>query len=133
MQITYDSVPKEVNGCKLATITFTVVVVVGFSLTMALFVYNPECEVLLRHSINDLKAKMSGFINKVDIFFQSAPINEDDTPEISDDDTPDHTPNDDNTKTTSEDLSKNILLLFFLYPTRGKSLLESWVTTFRPD
>ena len=108
MQITYDSVPKEVNGCKLATITFTVVVVVGFSLTMALFVYNPEYEVLLRHSINDLKAKMSSFINKVDIFFQSAPkiIDDDDTVEIIDTDTIKHTPKDDNTKTTSEDLSK---------------------------
>ena len=111
------SVPKEVNGCKLATITFTVVVVVGFSLTMALFVYNPECEVLLRHSINDLKAKMSGFINKVDIFFQSAPkiIDDDDTVEIIDTDTIKHTPKDDNTKTTSEDLSKRTYYCYYFF------------------
>ena len=72
---------------------------VGLSLTMALFIYNPECEVLLRHSINELKAKMTGFINKVNIVFQSAP-------KISDDDTLKQTPNDAKTKTTLEDKSK---------------------------
>ena len=45
----------------------------GLSLTMAIFIHNPECEVLLRNSINELKTNIKSFINKVDSFFNSAP------------------------------------------------------------
>ena len=41
---------------------------------MAIFIHNPESEVLLRNSINELKTNIKGFINKVDIFFNNAPI-----------------------------------------------------------
>ena len=40
---------------------------------MAIFIHNPECEVLLRNSINELKTNIKSFINKVDSFFNSAP------------------------------------------------------------
>ena len=46
---------------------------VGLCLVLALFNYNPECEVFIRNTISDLKAKMTSVINKLDIFFHNAP------------------------------------------------------------
>ena len=47
--------------------------VVGLCFLLALFNYNPECEVFIRNTISDLKAKMASVINKLDIFFHNAP------------------------------------------------------------
>ena len=66
----------------------TITLFVGLSLTMAIFIHNPECEVLLRNSINELKTNIKSFINKVDSFFNGAPKFVDVIPEntIKDDD-----------------------------------------------
>ena len=76
-QIFLTIVQDKVNGCKLAIITIFVTTVVGLCLVLALFNYNPECEVFIRNTISDLKAKMTSVINKLDIFFHN-------TPEIND-------------------------------------------------
>lgn len=57
------------NTFRLATFTVTIVILVGLAVTALLFIYKPECEVLLRQSIDELKEKISRVLTRMDLLF----------------------------------------------------------------
>ena len=60
----------------------TITLFVGLSLTMAISIHNPEYEVLLRNSINELKTNIKSFIKKAPRIIDVSPektINDDTT------------------------------------------------------